>query len=536
MRPLPFGVALALALGCRGHQPRNPRAAPADAVESRSEASRSALESEAPVADGTLADVQGIRGRIKVVQEDGRRMLLIDGIVQGASPGQGVLADQDALVELVAGSHPGPGRAVVIGLGTGATATALAAKGYDVEVAEIEPQVVELARAWFGYEGHAEVADGLAFVQARTEPLRVIVIDAFEGTSVPEHLIDRTALESYRAHMADGGVLAIRMLGRPTPPARNSTLERIGRAFLFAHLLGSGVGDEPQNLYVLASDAGINLVDPKGAVPQPLWMNRGPGLEVLGAQADQRELVVTGYVILTEEDGRVAIDLGHPEMGAIRFVVSGEAEDTLRSMVARTKRFPTRGDIRSDGPTQGTLSDLAGGGEAKRSDVRMSPVVAAVRGSARVVAVVHPDTVFGGRPLGDGGTPLAQGLPYGGVLYELAEAELRWAVTEAQWRKMERGPLSKLAVRARKAIKRRDAPAAVAALDAWLAMVTSRLGPEATALQGVARVAGIRDHLARADETDTRAACQAAFEALPEWSATFTTGPLRKALLACARP
>lgn len=491
-------------------------------------------QSGAEPADGTLASVEGKRGRIEVVQQAGRRILLIDGVVQGVSPIDGAMAQQDALVELVTGSHPGPGKAIVIGLGTGATATALAAKGYDVEVADLEPEVIALARRWFGYEGHAEAADGLAYVEARSEKVRVIVVDAFDRRDSPAHLLDNAALETYRDHLSDDGVLAIRMLGRPLEAERQAQLEGIGRSFHFAHLLGGGIGDEPQNLYIVASDAGINLVAPKGLPMRPLWMNRGPGLDVLGAEANRLEVAIAGYVILTDEDGRVAVDLAHPEMGAVRFLVSGAAEALLRPLVSRTKGFPTVGDIGSDGPTKGTLVDLAGGGFAKRSDVRMSPVVAAVKGRARVVAVVHPDTVFGGRPLGNGGTPLADGLPYGGVLYELEDVEVGWTITTAQWAKLERGPLRKVATKARRAIGKGDTEAAVAALDEWLAMVSSRLGPEATVLHGVAQVASVRDHLARAGEVGAAAACRDAADALPAWSTTATTTPLAKALLACA--
>lgn len=488
--------------------------------------------------DGTLASVHGKFGLLEVTQHAGRRSLLIDGVVQGSAPMGGALAPQDALVEVVAASHPGPGRAVVLGLGTGATARALEHQGFDVLVAEHEPEIIALAREWFGYTGHATPADGLAFLREHEDPARVVLVDAFDGTKLPSHLADRAAMKVYRSSVGDDGILAFRLLGQPSDLGIQSVLERLGREFHFAHMLGSGVGDEPQNLYVLASNSGINLVTPKGLPMRPLWMNRGPGLEVLTPQEEPGVVVIAGYVTTTPEHDRVALDVAHAEMGAVRFLVSGPAEDALRPMVA-SQKFPTRGDIRSDGPTSGTLVTLAGGGGVKRSDVRMSAVVAAVRGTARVVAVVHPDTVFAGRSLErretqdeDGIVGLHAELPYGGVLYELVDAQVKWTVTASEWRTLERGPLRKSSRRAHAALGRGELKNAVEELGEWLALVTARLGPEASILFRVANVVRARDILTRAvgRKSSVPQACQAALGVFLEWG----DDPLAKALETCA--
>lgn len=494
------------------------------------------------IRDGTLASVHGTFGLLEVTQHEGRRSLLIDGVVQGSSAVEGNLAPQDALVELIATSHEGPGRAVVLGLGTGSTARALTGHGYDVRVAEREPEVIALAREWFGYDGHAAPIEGLAFLEAHDEAARVVLVDAFDGTDPPAHLLDDKALATYRKRLGADGVLALRMLGRPSDPGIRAAVERLGRRFHFAHLLGSGVGDEPQNLYVVASESTINLVMPKGLPVRPLWMNRGPGLEVLGGDANRNRMVIAGYVIAMPETGRLALDLAHAEMGAVRFLISGPAEVALSSLVSDSGRFPTAGDIESDASTRGTLVGLAGGGGVKRSDVRMSPVVAAVRGTASVVAVVHPDTVFGGRPLrpgGESGSDLERAglhadLPYGGVLYELEGAEVEWTIDAARWKKLERGPLDAPDRRARAALRKGDLRQAAAQLDVWLEVVRKNLGPEAVTLLRVASVATVQRQLARAvdERTPSSEACEAALRAFSDWG----IDPLQKALRRCAGP
>lgn len=53
-------------------------------------------------------------------------------------------------------------------------------------------------------------------------------------------------------------------------------------------------------------------------------------------------------------------------------------------------------------------------------------------------------------------------LPYGGVLYELSDAELAWSITAAQWKKLERGPLRNSSRGARAAIAKGDIKQAIA--------------------------------------------------------------------------
>ena len=78
---------------------------------------------------------------------------------------------------------------------------------------------------------------------------------------------------------------------------------------------------------------------------------------------------------------------------------------------------------------------MLGGGGAKRSDVRFSPVVAALEGRARFRSLVHPDSRYqrgrdGKRPAGPVGDAR---LPYGGVLYDLEVTRVLWVLDKAGW-------------------------------------------------------------------------------------------------------
>ena len=114
-----------------------------------------------PLPAGVLAQVDGIQGPIRVVVRDGVRVLTIDGVVQGAAHEGGPQSlHSEPAVGLLRAFRANAKSALVIGLGTGRTASALRIAGVTVEVVELEPAVVDLARRFFGYEGPALLSHG----------------------------------------------------------------------------------------------------------------------------------------------------------------------------------------------------------------------------------------------------------------------------------------------------------------------------------------------------------------------------------------
>jgi protein-L-isoaspartate O-methyltransferase len=374
----------------------------------------------APLPPGVLARAQGTQGVIQVEEKDGLRVLTIDGKVQAAvRPG----ADApDPVVPLLRAMRPGARRALVIGLGSGRTAGDLAGAGFEVEAVELEAAVIDMARTHFGYKGHAEAGDGRTYLEAsKASKARwdVILIDALTADAPPAHLVDAGALAVMVQHLTPGGVVAIRLLGEPqlAEPVRHR-LENALEGHL-TELYGSGVGAEPQNLVLFGSQRALNtvgLTEPSMLWPiprdLPAWAaphgERGIG---------ERRVELIGYLIRMP-DGALAIDLPHWEMGAVRYLLRGAAVADLQARLPAKASFPTEGDIGSDGDTRKTLRDLLGGGGAKRSDVRFSPIVVAVDGVARLLSVVHPDAASGVPAEMRDGAPTDDRLPYGGALYD----------------------------------------------------------------------------------------------------------------------
>lgn len=113
--------------------------------------------------------------------------------------------------------NPNPQRALILGLGGGTLPITLR-KLYPtmpIEVVEIDPAVVRVAKKYFGFTTSplmvAAEVDGRVFVKrALKQPARydLIMLDAFDHEYIPEHMLTREFLIEVRALLTEQGVLA----------------------------------------------------------------------------------------------------------------------------------------------------------------------------------------------------------------------------------------------------------------------------------------------------------------------------------------
>jgi SAM-dependent methyltransferase len=108
-----------------------------------------------------------------------------------------------------------PHTAGVIGLGTG-TLASYGRVGDQYHIFEINPLVVNLARAQFGYVNESRAAVKIHLGDARLTldrlpplALDVLAVDAFSGDSVPVHLLTQEAFALYWRHLRRDGILAV---------------------------------------------------------------------------------------------------------------------------------------------------------------------------------------------------------------------------------------------------------------------------------------------------------------------------------------
>jgi spermidine synthase len=111
---------------------------------------------------------------------------------------------------------PAPQHILMVGLGGGSIPKALAAlyPNASVDIVEIDPAVVEVARDYFDFrpteQMHIYVQDARVWGKRaafRARRYDLILLDAFNGDYIPEHLMTREYLSETRALLDDGGVL-----------------------------------------------------------------------------------------------------------------------------------------------------------------------------------------------------------------------------------------------------------------------------------------------------------------------------------------
>jgi spermidine synthase len=241
-----------------------------------------------------------------VVTEDdqGMRTLLFDGggvrqsVVKVGDPDHLELPHVRAMVSGLALS-PEPKSVLVVGLG-GGTIPSFLHKHYpktQIDVVDIDPVVVEVAKRFFGFREDATlkayVQDGRKFIEERPNVYDVIFLDAFGSEDIPYHLATREFLEAVRRAITAQGVVLGNVWGRGLNPLYDSMVRTYQEVF-----------DE---LYILdVRGAGNKILI---ALPQRLRLAR----EEFGRRAgviskhkqlrfDMAELVTYGYKYADEKD------------------------------------------------------------------------------------------------------------------------------------------------------------------------------------------------------------------------------------------
>ena len=112
---------------------------------------------------------------------------------------------------------PGPERVLMIGLG-GGTFTSLLRRHYPdlwIDVAEIDPVVVEAAREFFGVHEderlRIHVADGAKFIRDAEQVYDLVLLDAYSGEGIAEDLTSTTFFDAVKARLSNSGVAMLNL-------------------------------------------------------------------------------------------------------------------------------------------------------------------------------------------------------------------------------------------------------------------------------------------------------------------------------------
>jgi len=276
--------------------------------------------------DRGLLDVrQSPYSELRVVDWEGMRMLVLDGglhtIVQ---PGTWRSGYQYAVVlDAVKNLFDDPGKLCLVGLGGGSVAKSYSHTGWDVDVVEIDPEIVSVARKHFGFtedEGRIFLMDGRRYFRTTPESYDLVVLDAFGSSSIPFHLVTRESFATIKSRMKPNGILALNV-------ESNGWYDTIVRSLAatlktnFAHVIALPIA-EPQNQFgniiILASDRSFEmneglLGNPFDYLSDEYW--HWAVVERNHAWANRFEPKTEGAPVLT--DDRNPVDLWSDELNRI---------------------------------------------------------------------------------------------------------------------------------------------------------------------------------------------------------------------------
>ncbi len=105
-------------------------------------------------------------------------------------------------------------RVLIVGsaAGTAAKQITQAYGPVDIEGVEIDPAIVDLGRKYFAMNEanfHVHTTDGRTYLAASKEPYDWVIVDAYQGSEIPSHLITKEFFQQLKEHMTPDGVLSI---------------------------------------------------------------------------------------------------------------------------------------------------------------------------------------------------------------------------------------------------------------------------------------------------------------------------------------
>jgi spermidine synthase len=217
-----------------------------------------------PLAEYKLVyDAESVYGKIRVLDDERRniRWMLSDAsTISAVRIGTSqALFPYLSLLEGLPHFNPQGGRALVVGLGAGYLPMALEAHGVATDAIEIDPVVARAAAAFFPFKQPRRliVGDARYEVARLAEHYDFIIHDCFTGGSIPPHVLSVEMLRDVRAHLNDGGVLALNFFGF-NRGADASALEAVSATIrsVFPHqrIITTASDANPIDNILLASD------------------------------------------------------------------------------------------------------------------------------------------------------------------------------------------------------------------------------------------------------------------------------------------
>jgi len=199
---------------------------------------------------------------LRVVDYKNERFLMVDQAPQSALGANKRPLDQYAyfLASRALLARPESKNALIVGLGGGSLVSLLGEKGIELEAVELSPEVIDLARGYFGMnipEEKVHQEDGRVFLARHPGRYDTVILDAFSGDRMAMTLVSREGLQTAKASLVPGGLLVLNTWGIDTERGKPNLVGAAIRATLqdvFPHVLAVPAAG---NLLFFASDEPI---------------------------------------------------------------------------------------------------------------------------------------------------------------------------------------------------------------------------------------------------------------------------------------
>lgn len=161
-------------------------------------------------------------GNLKVVDysygDKHNRELMINGQIQGGidmKNRMSVYAYSYFLEALPTIINPLGKTCLVIGLGAGVVPLWYEGKGVRTDVVDIDPDVVRIARDYFGFsvQGDMIVSDARYYLNISKKKYDYVIMDVSNGDTTPGHILSVEALRLIKSRMTEKGIFAINFIG-----------------------------------------------------------------------------------------------------------------------------------------------------------------------------------------------------------------------------------------------------------------------------------------------------------------------------------
>jgi MFS family permease len=288
------------------------------------------------VHDGQKVVVRDVReslyGRIVVLDKGdvrhGHRLLVVNGIVQTGMARRYLdlregerVSDRVEKLELLRLPYfqellpflvdePAGTQALLIGLAGGQTAALLERYGISVDAVDLDPEMIEVARRWFHFDGPARVADGRRFLEDRAHwdtRYDFCVIDTYSGDAFPFYMASVEGFRAARAVLRPGGVLAVNFIGSPGGRPFACVYRTLGEVFGHVRALNGEPGEDVQTITLFASHRPLRFEKHKFR-----WMNLLAGSEDFTGRDPISALIRSLEVTPEKGAGSVLTDAHNP--------------------------------------------------------------------------------------------------------------------------------------------------------------------------------------------------------------------------------